>query len=148
MHTYITKTETSCRTIPMLPEVEEVLKSIEHVPCTSVGGVSNFVFVNSWSHPIYLVFIETTLNTIIRSFNQNGTEKLPHITPHMLRHTFCTRLFESGVNQKVIQTIMGHSNIAITLDVYTDLTDGVIHDSLDGVENIITPVLRQTTDDF
>lgn len=47
---------------------------------------------------------------------------LPNFSCHNLRHTFATRLCEAGVNIKVIQEIMGHSDITTTLDIYTDAT--------------------------
>ena len=43
---------------------------------------------------------------------------LPHITPHTLRHTFCTRLASKNMNPKDLQYIMGHSNISITMNWY------------------------------
>lgn len=42
--------------------------------------------------------------------------------PHHLRHTFCTRLCENESNLKVIQSIMGHSDITTTMDVYAEAT--------------------------
>ena len=47
---------------------------------------------------------------------------LPHISNHILRHTFCTRLCERDVNIKVIQTVMGHSSIKITMDIYAEVS--------------------------
>ena len=47
-----------------------------------------------------------------------------HLThPHHLRHTFCTRLCEEESNLKVIQSIMGHSDISTTMDIYAEATD-------------------------
>ena len=46
----------------------------------------------------------------------------PNFSCHNLRHTFATRLCEAGVNIKVIQEILGHSDISTTLDIYTDAT--------------------------
>ena len=43
---------------------------------------------------------------------------LPDFSPHTLRHTFCTRMAENGINIKVLQEIMGHSNISVTMQVY------------------------------
>ena len=43
--------------------------------------------------------------------------------PHHLRHTFCTRLCEEESNLKVIQSIMGHSDISTTMDIYAEATD-------------------------
>ena len=42
-----------------------------------------------------------------------------HVTPHQLRHTYITRLFESGLDIKEIQYLAGHSTIDMTLRVYT-----------------------------
>lgn len=38
---------------------------------------------------------------------------------HDLRHTYATRLFELGETPKMVQMLLGHSNISITLDTYT-----------------------------
>lgn len=43
---------------------------------------------------------------------------LPDFTPHTLRHTFCTRMAENGIDVKVLQEIMGHANISVTMQVY------------------------------
>lgn len=42
-----------------------------------------------------------------------------HVTAHILRHTFITRLFEAGLDIKEIQYLAGHSTIGMTLKVYT-----------------------------
>lgn len=61
---------------------------------------------------------------------QKGTSKydprglpmrIPRITPHMLRHTFCTLLYLSGVDVLTARDQMGHADISTTLAVYTHL---------------------------
>ena len=47
---------------------------------------------------------------------------LPSFSAHNLRHTFCTRLCENESNLKVIQSIMGHSDIQTTMDIYAECT--------------------------
>ena len=42
-----------------------------------------------------------------------------HITAHILRHTYITRLFEAGLDIKEIQYLAGHSTMDMTLKVYT-----------------------------
>lgn len=54
---------------------------------------------------------------------------LPKISAHILRHTFCTRLFENTQNIKLLQRVMGHASIQTTLDVYVSTTDKSIFDS-------------------
>ena len=39
----------------------------------------------------------------------------------MLRHTFATRCIESGMPAKVLQKKLGHQNISVTLNTYTDI---------------------------
>ena len=44
------------------------------------------------------------------------------ITPHMLRHTYATMLFDAGVDVKSAQRFLGHTDIEVTLSIYTHLT--------------------------
>lgn len=41
-----------------------------------------------------------------------------HVTPHILRHTYATRLFDAGIDLKTVQYLMGHASSDITLRVY------------------------------
>lgn len=45
------------------------------------------------------------------------------VTPHQLRHTYITRLIQSGANIKVVQYLAGHASVKITLDIYTHLIE-------------------------
>ena len=44
-----------------------------------------------------------------------------HVTPHMLRHTYATRLIGGGADVKTVQYLMGHETVQMTLDIYADL---------------------------
>ncbi len=56
-------------------------------------------------------------------YNNTHKVQLPKITPHVFRHTFCTKMALNGMNIKSLQYIMGHSRIETTLNYYvhTDL---------------------------
>lgn len=47
---------------------------------------------------------------------------IENITPHMLRHTYATMLFDAGVDVKSAQRFLGHTDIEVTLSIYTHLT--------------------------
>lgn len=50
-------------------------------------------------------------------------ELLPKFSSHVMRHTACTRMAESRMDIKVLQYIMGHAHIDVTMDVYNHLGD-------------------------
>ena len=51
--------------------------------------------------------------------------------PHTLRHTFATRCFEKQMEPKVVQKLMGHSNISITMNIYTHVLDSIMDSELE-----------------
>lgn len=56
---------------------------------------------------------------------------MPNITAHILRHTACTRMAEAGMDQRTLQEIMGHSNLAITMKVYNHVDDKRMRDEIE-----------------
>lgn len=44
-------------------------------------------------------------------------------TCHTLRHTYATRCYENGVDQQVVQKLLGHSTLAMTTDLYTHVSE-------------------------
>ena len=49
----------------------------------------------------------------------------------ILRHTACTRMAEAGMDQRTLQEIMGHSNLAITMKVYNHVDDKRMRDEIE-----------------
>ena len=49
-------------------------------------------------------------------------QPLPKITPHVFRHTFCTKMAHAGMDIKSLQYLMGHSDAGATMNVYTHAT--------------------------
>ena len=44
-----------------------------------------------------------------------------NITPHVCRHTYCSNMAKSGMNPKTLHYLMGHSDISVTMNVYTHI---------------------------
>ena len=109
-----------------------------------VDGVSDFVFTNSRGKPYATNCINLMLDNLVKAYNKqeetNAKKEhrepflMPHISAHILRHTACTRLAEAGLEPKVLQYIMGHTNISITLDVYTHLDFAQIQGKMEAVQ--------------
>lgn len=129
-----TKTPASKRTIPMLDSVREAFemeqqyqKEAEVESSVTVDGYTGFIFVNRFGNVQHQGTLNKAIYRIIRDCNMKQVESgkellLPHFSCHSLRHTFATRMCERGVNIKVIQDVMGHTDIATTMNIYTDAT--------------------------
>ena len=84
-----------------------------------IDGYSVFLFINRNGNPQVAVNYEAVFRKLVDKYNSKHEEPLPKITPHVMRHTFCTRLANAGMNPRALQYVMGHSNITITLNLYT-----------------------------
>lgn len=63
---------------------------------------------------------------------------VPKIRIHDLRHTSATWLMAQGVSPKVVQQRLGHSNVAITLDVYSHVSPGMDQDAASLIGGLLT----------
>lgn len=107
-----------------------------------VDGYSNFVFLNKEMRLYTPNTLSRTFRDLRNSYNKtrdesDGDTLLPHFTPHTLRHTFCTRMAENGMDIKVLQEIMGHKTIAVTMEVYNHISEDRISTEIKRVESAL-----------
>ena len=86
-----------------------------------IDGYSVFLFINRNGNPQVAVNYEAVFRKLVDKYNSKHEEPLPKITPHVCRHTYCSNMAKSGMNPKVLQYLMGHSDISVTLNTYTHL---------------------------
>lgn len=140
------KTKASHRTIPLPAKLAKTLRdakknsaSVFVVPardgsCASLQTVRNLMRL-------------VERRTIHQSnFNQKTADRLRpgpqieqtlnfHVTPHILRHTYITRLCASGCDIKKIQYLAGHSDITMTLGIYSNVVGNTPDELIGSVEN-------------
>ena len=63
---------------------------------------------------------------------------IEHFSMHALRHTYATRAIEAGVDPKVLQKMLGHSSIKMTLDRYVHVTDDAMDNAITNFESYTT----------
>lgn len=120
-----TKTECGCRFIPMTDEVyRSLLNILERRKKVAkefiVDGYSGFLLLDKNDNPKVALHIENEMRWAMKKYSKLHPDKpLPHITPHVFRHTFCTNMANKGMDVKHLQYIMGHSDVSVTLNVYT-----------------------------
>lgn len=121
-----TKTTAGTRVLPMSDEVYEAFKRVisgrkkPRVEQT-IDGVSGFLFLDDKGKPMLAYQWEKKFQHSVEKYNKIYKVELPKITPHICRHTYCTNMAKSGIAVKTLQYLMGHADIATTLNVYTHL---------------------------
>lgn len=72
----------------------------------------------------------------IVAMNKEREIQLPHISPHILRHTAATRLAESGCDIKVMQYLLGQTDIRTTMRVYNYVDSERVKREIEKLENM------------
>lgn len=121
------KTQSGIRQIPMSEDVYQALRRVvakrKGAKQIEIDGYSNFLFLNRDGKPKTAGNYDSMFRGLAKKYNKCHEQPLPKImTPHTLRHTFCTKLANAGMNPKALQYIMGHSNITMTLNYYAHAT--------------------------
>ena len=101
---------------------KRVLANRKNDKRVEIDGYSDFLFLNRKNYPKVASDYNGMMKGLVKKYNKYNEDKLPHITPHSLRHTFCTNYANAGMNPKALQYIMGHANIAMTLNYYAHAT--------------------------
>ena len=122
------KTRTSVRDIPMLDNVYLILKKRRQQQAEdrmllgemwkALPELDNLVFTQRTGRHICERLMVNKFDKITRSIQKDGIE-FERITPHTLRHTFATRCIENGMPPQVLKTILGHSKLSMTMDLYS-----------------------------
>ena len=118
------KTSSGNRSIPMTDTdymaFRRVLENRGHPKVeVMVDGYSGFLFLDKDGKPKVAMHLENYMRGMQRKYIKKHGNTLSRVTPHVLRHTFCTNMQQAGIDIKSLQYLMGHSNASVTLDVYT-----------------------------
>lgn len=120
------KTDAGTRDIPMTDEVCECFKTIlrqrkKQKIEPMIDGYTGFLYLNGKGRPMAGSSWAHHMKYARQKYFNVYKRELPNITPHVCRHTFCSKMAKNGMSPKALQKIMGHSDISITLNVYTHL---------------------------
>jgi len=117
------KTQAGYRTIPFGDAAEPVLRRVVDAYQENPEGLLFYDFRNN--HPVYSQMVNLFFFRICKKYGieHEGGQ-------HLLRHTFATRAFEAGIDPVVVQKWLGHTDIRITLNTYTDVFDAMHEDNV------------------
>lgn len=144
------KTHNSYRKIPFMGEAKEMFlaqkKKQDKIKrelgkrYRSDGEFADLVFVTSMGSPVLRYHAEKECKKVVKAINEAEAfdsvmeQRKPiifeDVYPHAIRHTFCSRCFEKGMNPKVVQALMGHQHYSTTIEIYTHVTEQKFDDEI------------------
>jgi len=130
------KTKSGRRQVPILASMIPILKEHkerQNEEIREAGSAwvdNNLLFpsnVGTFTEPRR---VNTTMDKI------TDAAGLPHFTFHSLRHTVATRMLEANISPKIVQDILGHADVTLTLNTYSHVIGTTAHEhmaKLDGL---------------
>ena len=95
---------------------EYLMLYIQHIRGRFDIHKSKFVFLNKQGIPLTRQFFWKS----IKKYSKNAGIEI-NVTPHTLRHSFATHLLENGLDLRMVQEMLGHTNISTT-QIYTHVS--------------------------
>lgn len=112
------KTKSSEREIPLTKEVEHYLDAQQKLWWGNIIRMDRFLFCNYNGDPLSRECVQGEIDRIVERIRKDG-HTFPRITSHVFRHTFATRAIEAGMKPQILKAILGHSSLAMTMDLYS-----------------------------
>ena len=97
--------------------LEFVVKYINEARCKNLGKDTKYLFLNRYGKPLSRQYFFKQ----IKKYAALAGIDPKNISPHTLRHCFATHLLENGAQLRMVQEMLGHSNIATT-QIYTHIS--------------------------
>jgi integrase len=130
------KTARGRRRIALGPLTNEALKAHAARPADEQSACqrwveSGYIFTTEQGQPL-------DPHRISKTFERHlPTAALPRIPLHGLRHTYATLALSSGVNPRIVSGRLGHSTVALTLDIYSHVLPQADQDAADRIAALI-----------
>lgn len=129
------KTKTSKRDIPLTAATLQLLENQRKFWGFKVEKMDRYLFCNEDGEALSRDRVKAELGRIIKQIHAAGHD-FPYITPHVFRHTFATRAIEAGMQPQVLKTILGHSSLAMTMDLYSHVLPETRAQEMEKIANV------------
>lgn len=141
------KTKCSLRDVPLIPKAIEVLKrekargrnqkviafNDDHYVFDAGGRAVNLQVLNRYIKAVCRQIREKEQEEIKKGIRKDTGELFPDLTSHCMRHTFATRAIENGMKPQTLKVILGHSSLAMTMDLYSHVLEDQKHADMERI---------------
>lgn len=129
------KTKKSIREIPLTKTAKDALKSQRTK--THAFDTSRNVFMTCEGAMVTKNHVNSAISNVLEKMEKLEDTHSDHFTSHALRATFATRAIEQGMTPQTLKTILGHSSIKITMDLYAHVLPNTKQEEMQKLEIVV-----------
>lgn len=130
------KSKAGIRDIPLNEGIKNILNSQKEKQQKMYGniiGMSQPVFEKIYGGTVYNAPVNRAITDTLNRLEAKG-KHIEHFSAHALRDTFVTRYIEQGGSPQVLKTILGHSSLAMTMDLYSHVMPNTKQQEMNNVK--------------
>ena len=131
------KTDSSIRTIPITPEIKDILEKQRKRNYMLFGSSQPFVFPNRKNQLASHNTVDNFITDIIRKINVSGKCYFAPFSVHGFRDTFATRCIEQNMSPHTLKALMGHSSLKMTMDLYAQVLPNTKKEELEKIRIVL-----------
>lgn len=129
------KSEAGKRDIPLNETIKGLLTR-QRKKQTAIFGIEQRVFVSVFGMMVDNSAVNRAIRKALDRLEKKG-KPMEHFTAHAMRDTFATRYIEQGGNPQTLKTILGHSSLAMTMDLYSHVLPNTKQKEMDNLKIIL-----------
>jgi integrase len=126
------KSEAGKRDIPLTATLKALFTRWKN-KTENIYSMNGTVFVTTEGNMIHNHSINRVISRALDRLDKQGRH-IEHFTAHALRDTYATRYIEQGGNMQTLKALLGHSSLAMTMDLYSHVLPDTKHKEAESME--------------